>query len=254
MYYNKESYSMYYEKYGEGDNVIVILPGWGETRATFCHMIQYFSKDYTVYIMDYPGFGNSIFPDFDLTIYDYTNLIRDFLEEEQIKNPIFIAHSFGGRIATLIAGYYKDPVKKLILMDSAGIKPRKGLYKRVKQRIYKILKKGCIFFPKRKRNLYLKKLISIFGSSDYKRLDQNMYRSFIQIVNEDLKYYYQNICANTLLIWGEKDSSTPLKDAKYMKKHIENSRLVIYPKTGHFSYLEYADLTNQIIEEFICEE
>ena len=84
MYYNKEDFSMYYEKYGNGNKTIIVLPGWGETRATFYHIINYFSEKYTIYIMDFPGFGKSIFPDRDLSIYDYANLIRDFIEDEQI--------------------------------------------------------------------------------------------------------------------------------------------------------------------------
>ena len=41
-----------------------------------------------------------------------------------IINPIVIAHSFGGRIAALLCGYYKRSIKKLILMDVAGIKKK----------------------------------------------------------------------------------------------------------------------------------
>ena len=251
MYYNKEDFSMYYEKYGDGNKTIVILPGWGETRATFYHIINYFSEKYTIYIMDFPGFGKSIFPDRDLSIYDYANLIRDFMEDEKITNPILLAHSFGGRIATLITGYYKDKVEKLILIDSAGIKPRKGILKLLKQTIYKLLKKCSVLVPRKKRSLYLKRLIYIFGSSDLKKLNKNMYNSFIKVVNEDLKCYYSYISTKTLLIWGRKDKSTPVRDGKYMKKHIKDSTLFIYPKAGHFSYLEYIEVTNQIIEEFL---
>ena len=28
MYYNKEGYTLYYEKYGQGESKILILPGW----------------------------------------------------------------------------------------------------------------------------------------------------------------------------------------------------------------------------------
>ena len=150
MYYNKDDISMYYEKYGNSDKVIIILPGWGDTRNTFKIMIDYFKLNYSVYIFDYPGFGNSVFPNRDLTIYDYTNIIREFIKDEGISNPIIIAHSFGGRIAVLMAGYYKDSIKKLIMIDTSGIKPRKGPLKLLKQSIYKLLKKFSIFVPKRK--------------------------------------------------------------------------------------------------------
>lgn len=251
MYYNKDDISMYYEKYGNSDKVIIILPGWGDTRNTFKIMIDYFKLNYSVYIFDYPGFGNSVFPNRDLTIYDYTNIIREFIKDEGISNPIIIAHSFGGRIAVLMAGYYKDSIKKLIMIDTSGIKPRKGPLKLLKQSIYKLLKKFSIFLPKRKRNLYFKRLIKIFGSADYKKLDKNMYNSFKNIVNEDLKYYINNIDTETLIIWGKLDKDTKLKYGKYMHKKIRKSSLVILPKAGHFSYLNYSTLTNKLISEFL---
>ncbi len=253
MYFNKDNYALYYEKYGNSDSIILILPGWGDTRKTFNMMIDYFKLKYTVYILDYPGFGKSIFPEKDLTIYDYTNIVRDFMAQEQIKNPIIICHSFGGRIATLLAGYYKDLIKKIIMIDVAGIKRRKKIMQLLKQTIYKFLKKLKIFVPKRKRNIYLKRLFRKFASTDYKALDQNMYQTFKNIISEDLKYYYKEINVPTLLLWGEKDKDTPLKDGYYINKKIKNSNLIIYPKVTHYSYLAYPTLTNQIIESFIKE-
>ena len=81
MYYNHENYSIYYEKYGDKEKNIIILPGWGDTRKTFYNIINNLKENYTVYIFDYPGFGNSIFPNKDLTIFDYANIIRNFLND-----------------------------------------------------------------------------------------------------------------------------------------------------------------------------
>ena len=251
MYFNKDTTSIYYEKHGNGKNNILILPGWGDTRKTFNFMIDYLKNDYTIYILDYPGFGRSIFPDYDLTIYDYANIIRSFIDEVKINNPIIIAHSFGGRLASLIAGYYKDKIDKLILIDVAGIKPKKNIFKLFKQLLYTFLKKLKTFIPKRKRNIYLRKLINIFGSGDYKLLDKNMYNTFKNIVNEDLKYVIKNIDTKTLIIWGKKDKDTPLKDGKLYNRLINDSSLIILPNAGHFSYLNYPVLVNKLIYDYI---
>ena len=71
MYYNKKNISFYYKKYGTKSRNILILPGWGNTRETFNYLISCLKNDYTIYILDYPGFGKSPFPNNDLTIYDY---------------------------------------------------------------------------------------------------------------------------------------------------------------------------------------
>lgn len=251
MYFNTKNISIYYEKYGTKDKVILILPGWGNTRTTFTSIINFFKEDYTIYIIDYPGFGNSPIPQDELTIYDYTNIIRDFLEENNIVNPIIIAHSFGGRITTLLAGYYKEKIDKIIYIDAATIKPRKTFKRFLKEKTYKLLKKLTKIFPKLKQEYYKQKLLKIFGSSDYQNLPPSMHKTFQNIVNENLVYYLKSIESEVLLLWGKLDDTTPLKDGYKMNNLLKDSALIIFPKGNHFSYLQYPYLTNQIILEFI---
>lgn len=253
MYFNNKDMSIYYEKYGDNKKNILILPGWGNTRTTFTNIINFFKDNYTIYIIDYPGFGNSPIPEKELTIYDYTNLVRDFLDEMQIKNPIIIAHSFGGRIATLLTGYYKEKIDKIIMIDAASIKPRKSIKAFIKQTTYKVLKKLTYLLPKLKQEYYRQKLLKFFGSTDYQNLPNNMHKTFKNIVNENLIYYLKNIESETLLLWGKLDKDTPLKDGYKMNNLIKNSALIIFPKGNHFSYLQYPYLTNKIIFEFIKE-
>lgn len=253
MYFNNKDVSIYYEKYSDNKKTILILPGWGNTRTTFTNIINFFKDNYTIYIIDYPGFGNSPIPEKELTIYDYTNLVRDFLNEMQIKNPIIIAHSFGGRIATLLTGYYKEKIDKIIMIDAASIKPRKSIKAFIKQTTYKVLKKLTYLLPKLKQEYYRQKLLKFFGSTDYQNLPNNMHKTFKNIVNENLIYYLKNIESETLLLWGKLDKDTPLKDGYKMNNLIKNSALIIFPKGNHFSYLQYPYLTNKIIFEFIKE-
>lgn len=249
MYFRNKNMSIYYQKYGNKEKSILILPGWGDTRNTFINMINYFQNDYSIYILDYPGFGNSKFPKKDLTIYDYAEIIKEFIRKFKITNPIIIAHSFGGRIATLLSSYYKISIDKMVLIDIAGIKPKKTLGRFLKEKLYKILKKIVSFSRNRER--YLKKLLKIFGSTDYQSLSKGMHQTFKNIVNEDLTSYFKYISCECLLLWGELDPSTPLKNAKKINKLIKESALIIYPKGNHFPYLQYPELTNRIIYEFL---
>ena len=70
------------------------------------------------------------------------------------------------------------------------------------------------------------------------------------ILNEDQKSIMPNINVPTLLIWGDKDTATPLSDAKQMEKLIPNSGIAILEGTGHFSYLEKLYQCNAILDEF----
>ena len=250
MYYKYKNISLYYKKYNQKKDNILILPGWGDTRKTFDNIINNI-KDYNVYIIDYPNFGKSSNLNKEYTIYDYTELILNFINDKNINNPIIIAHSFGGRIASLLVTKYNLKVKKLLLIDVAGIK-RINLKLLLKQTIYKILKSITALLPNKQK--IRKKLFNYFSSNDYKNINSNMRKTFQNIVKENLKKYYKNIKAETLIIWGENDNDTPLKDGIIINKLIKNSALIIYPKAEHYSYLKYPILTNRIINEYIKKE
>ncbi len=252
MYYTYNDIKIKYYKYNNKNKVILILPGWGNTKETFYSIIDNFKEEYTIYIIDYPGFGKSPIPKKTLTIYNYTDLIINFLKDKKITNPIIIAHSFGGRITTLLTGYYKIKIDKLILIDIASIKPKKTLKQKLKEKTYKLLKKITNLLPNKKH--IQEKLLNYFASTDYKTLPSTMHETFKNIINEDLTKYLKYIESDTLILWGEKDYDTPLKDAYKINRLIKDSALIIYPNASHYSYLDYPILTNNILTEFLKEK
>lgn len=254
MYFNHDNISLYYEKYGNHKKSVVILPGWGDTRKTFNFMISFLQNYFTVYIVDYPGFGNSIFPNKNLTIYDYSNLIYEFIKELNLDDPILIGHSFGGRIITTLLGYYKYKFSNIILINSAGIMPKKTLFKRVKNYYYKLLQKIANVLPKKIKNKWKNYLFNKFASTDYKNLSNEMMQTFKNVVNEDLTPYLKYIDSKTLIVWGDKDDATPVKDGYKMNKLIKNSELIVLQGLTHFTYLEKPNLINCIIYEQLKDE
>lgn len=244
---NKENF--YYEKYGTGKKVLLILPGWGETRNTFDFYINNLKDKFTIYIFDYPGFGKSKKLKNTFTIYDYAKYFKNFLEKENITNPYILCHSFGCRIAIILIGKYRILVDRLIIIGGAGIKDR-SLKRKLKIFRYKLLKKLSIFMTKKTKEKYLNKLIKKYGSTDYKSLTNIERVTFSNIVNEDLRKYIKFIYTPTILIWGEKDTATPLKNGKYMNKRIKNSALITLKKGTHFVYLEYPFYILKIINNF----
>jgi pimeloyl-ACP methyl ester carboxylesterase len=244
-------FTIYYEKYGTKNKNILILPGWGDTRNTFRYLIDVLMNDYTIYIMDYPGFGNSPFPNSDLNITDYSDLIYNFILSNNIDNPTIIAHSFGGRIVIDLFKRFSLDIKNLILIDIAGIKPKKSLFRKIKEKTYKLLKNIGFWLPRKFKNYYLEKLIKIFGSSDYSKLSPNIRKTFINIVNFDQREDIKYINKDTLIIWGELDKDVPLKDGYFINKSIKDSGIIVIPKSGHFPHLDNAYYVNTIILEYL---
>ena len=246
MYYEKNNIKLYYEEFGNNiKGNIIILPGWGDNRKTFYKMIEFLKKEYKVYIFDLPGFGRSPFPNKDLTIYNYEELIENFIKDKKITNINIICHSFGGRIAILLNNKVK--IEKQVFIDIAGIR-RKSIKRKIKEIIYKLRKKLVIFIKRDKKITYLLNLRRKNSSSDYINLNKNMYKTFKNIINEDLRKYIKKIRTKTLIIWGKKDIDTPIKDAYYLNKKIKDSKLIIYPNGSHFVYLEEEEIYKLILK------
>lgn len=254
MFYQFQNTNIHYQIFGNGKEAIVILPGWGDTACTFQEIISILEKEYTVYIFDYPGFGKSPPLNTLWTIYDYAYCVKSFLEEKQITPILLIGHSFGGRLAIVLNGYIKLFLPKILLIDSAGIPPKKTIHSIFRKYSYRFLKKIQYFLPKRKRKQYLNFLFSKYASFDYYNLPPSMRLTFQQIIREDLRKYLNNITSEVLLLWGKEDKDTPIRDAHIMKKKIPNSELIVFERSGHFSYLENPYLTVKIILAFLKEE
>jgi len=233
-----------------GGRSVVLLHGWGTNMNTFAPIAKELEKNFNVHNLDFPGFGDSSPPESVWGVEEYTDFLERFVNEKQIKNPIIIAHSFGGRVSLLYSS--RNHVNKLIIIDGAGIKPKRPLKYYIKVYSYKLTKKLLPLFigkENAEKRVELKRKKS--GSSDYNNASGIMRDILVKVVNEDLKHVLPNIEAPTLLIWGENDTATPVRDAKIMEKNIPDCGLVILKNAGHFSFLDKPYEVNTIIDSFL---
>lgn len=237
-----------YEVHGEGLPVI-LLHGWLASLETMKPLEQHLSKFFKVYNIDIIGFGKSDLPDQPMNTNDYGNFLAEFINKLNIKSPILIGHSNGGKIIINYAGRKLGNVKKIVLIDSTGIKPKRKLDYFLKVYSFKFVKKIVKLFPK-KLEVLREKALNKFGSSDYKSSPEILRKTMNIILNEDQKNIMPNINVPTLLIWGDMDTATPLSDAKQMEKLIPNSGIAVLEGTGHFSYLEKLYQCCIILDEF----
>lgn len=251
MNININGYNINYEIAGEGKPV-VLIHGWLTNLETMKPLQNHLCKNFKVYNLDVIGFGKSDLPNKPLSTEDFANFLNEFLDKLNIENPILIGHSNGGRMIINLAGRNLRKVNKIVLIDSAGIVPKRKPKYYVKVYTFKALKNITKIFPNTEmfRNLR-ERMLGKFGSSDYKSSPEVLRKTMSIIVNEDQKHLMSNIKVPTLIIWGEKDDATPLEDGKTMEKLIPDSGLVVYEGKGHFSYLENLGNCLLVLDEFL---
>lgn len=238
-----------YDLTGEGP-AMILMHGWGCQSSTLNSIANIASEQHTVYNLDLPGFGKSDEPIEIWGVDEYAKMLEEFVEKLGIHNPIVLGHSYGGRVGILYSS--RNQVDKLILVDAAGIKPRRSLKYYIKVYSFKAAKHlSRLFFGREKAAKRIEIMRKKKGSSDYASSSPKMRAVMTKSVNQDLKYAMPHIKASTLLIWGENDTATPLSDAKIMEKLIPDAGLVTFPGCGHYSFLDNPYQFAAVLRSFI---
>lgn len=236
-YVEIDGVKVHYTVEGEG-KPLILMHGWGCNTTTLASVEKVALESHKVYNIDFPGHGKSQEPGEVWGIERYTRILEEIIKREGIERPSLLGHSFGGRVGILYSSRHDD-VDKLILVDAAGVKPRRSMKYYVKVYSYKAWKRLLYMsLGREKAEKKLDAYRSKVGSSDYAQASPMMRAILSKVVNEDLKSVMPSIKAETLLVWGENDTATPLSDAKYMEKHIPNAGLVSFPGCGHYSFLD----------------
>ncbi|MBQ8002907.1 MAG: alpha/beta hydrolase [Clostridia bacterium] len=233
---NIDGLNINYIDKGEG-KTIVLFHGWGANKEAFTPIINKLSAYMRVVALDFPGFGKSDEPEDVWDVEAYALFMKKFITAADCEGAIWLGHSFGGRVIIKLFEKMETKPCKIVLVDAAGIKPKRGLDYYVKVYSYKMGKKILKMPLLNKTGLY-EKLVKNAGSSDYKVLSDNMRATMSRVVNEDLRNYLPSINVPTLLIWGDKDMATPMGDAHIMDSLLPDSGIVVLEGAGHFSYLD----------------
>ncbi len=247
-----DDYKINYKISGEGKTVI-ILQGWGTELSLYNPIAQILSPKYRVIQLDLPGFGKSDEPREAWDVEKYVEFFLKFVETFKLNEVFLIGHSFGGRMIIRLASRDKLPfaIRKLVLIDSAGILPKKSFKQKFKIKIYKFISRCAklkivqLTCPELINNWRNKQ-----GSEDYRNASPMMKQCLVKTVNEDLTDRLRSIQAETLLIWGENDTATPISDAHKMEQMIPHAGLVVLKGAGHYSFLEQPYIFDRVIKSF----
>ncbi len=233
-----ENMNINYICVGKGENILV-LHGWGANIDTIMPIVNLLKDHFKVYALDLPGFGKSDKPEFPFNSQDYSRIVKKFMDLMEIKKATLIGHSFGGKVSIILAVNHPERVERLVLIDSAGIPPKRSIKYYLKVYSFKTLKFIYkLVFAWNKKEEKMEAFYRRFGSADYRNADGVMRKTLVKVVNEDLRPILKKVSCPALLIWGDKDEDTPIYMGKIMEKEIPDSSLVVLERAGHYSYLD----------------
>ncbi len=246
---------------GDSGRGVLLLHGFMCSAQMMSSVQEALCGQMRVAAIDFPGHGKngrSAPPPKPWGVPDYMEMTAEVIRRLKLAPCDIVAHSFGARVAILLAATYPELVGRMILTGAAGIKKPKTGGATVKQRVYKglrgavnLMDKTHLFgsLPERGREALVQK----FGSADYKALSPEMRKTFVKIISLDLTDELPRVKAPTLLYWGEEDTETPLWMGKLMEEKIPDAGLVVQKGAGHFAYLEHNQAFLRIAKNFLLE-
>ena len=197
---------------------VIFLHGWGGNSSAFSLSADMLKRSgYRAITPDFRGFGDSAEPDLPRGVPEYADDILSLMERNGISEAV---------------------LRGLVLVDAAGLKPRRKPSYYIKVAFHKLsVKMGGK---------------GLAGSSDYRALSPVMKECFKRIVNYDQTPLLPLVKCPTAIFWGRDDRDTPFCMAKRFNRGIADSH--VFPlKGGHFAYLTDCDEFLSVLRAFVRE-
>jgi pimeloyl-ACP methyl ester carboxylesterase len=236
-----------------GDVPIVILHGWGAHIEAVAPILTALESASDLIALDLPGFGESDPPDRAWDVDAYARFMIHFLDELGVERAHLVGHSHGGRVSIALAADEAERVGRLLLVDAAGIPPKRGWRYRRRVAIAKLGRLIGAVGGSPGRRLQ-ERMRARVASRDYLEASETMRGTFRAVVAANLTNRLPRIRASTLLVWGEQDDDTPLWMGQRMEELIPDAGLVVLEGAGHYSYADSPGQFGAVARRFLIDQ
>ena len=238
------------------DYTIICAHGWGSSSIVYSYLLKLLGPYFRIIAYDMKGHG---FSDAEPDTYDlglFTEELAQIVDYINPKNLILLGHSMGSAIVQNYLCLYSERANAAILLSSAS-DFRKPFPRLLPLMIFKV--------DERVKNLILHVGMNLLESN-------SVHPKYLNIMREQKKsmpyHVFRQSLLNTVYEWkkdeelkkletpillmvGEKDYFTSVKDSMKLRELLPNSRLVILPDSKHDLVLEHGKDVANLVKEFV---
>ena len=253
QFINVQNLKTHFIRFGKSEKKVIFLHGWGGNTDSFFKLALELSEkrpDLELILVDYPGFGLTDKPEVKgWDTHRYAAWVEAFCETLDIKKADFYVHSFGGRILTRLMNSNPTLGRKLIYTGAAGIKWPLSFRQKLSVKLSKIIPKAKHSRGKRIQNFII---TQFFGARDWGNVDPALKTTLEKVLAEaDFRDVLKNISLPALILWGEKDTITPLKSGKIYAQSLPNNTFISYKTGKHGIHHTHRDSIVQAVVKFL---
>lgn len=250
-----------YSEQGEGPPV-VLLHGFASALETWTTVVPALARTHRVISLDLKGFGWTDRPEGDYSPAAQAQLVLGLMDARGVSEAAVVAHSWGSSVALAMTLAQPQRVTRLALYDAWVFEEQLPSF----------------FLFSRTDGVGE----ALFGMFYKERPDEKIARAFFdtrfvsqELIDEveqaldrpgttaaalaavrgqrfsEMEKRYRTIKQPTLLLWGREDEVTTLPYGERLSRELPSSRLVVYPRCGHFPMLEAASASTSELASFL---
>ncbi|MFA0962167.1 alpha/beta fold hydrolase [Roseivirga sp. BDSF3-8] len=241
---------------------VVLLHGFCETHMIWSDMAVALSADYSVWMPDLPGFGESKnLPD-GFSIEDVAEKVYADLKEKGLEEFAVIGHSLGGYVALAMAAKHPEAIRLLGLFNSTAYadteekrhtrnKTIEFVQNRGVQRFIDTFVPNLFYGPRREELADAIEEINLIARRTSKDSLVN-YTKAMRDRPERLDLL-ENFDKPVLFIAGEEDSFTTQEDIHRQAQLLLKPYVQVLPQTAHMAMYERFTETSEFIKGALME-
>lgn len=230
--------TVHYEVAGEGP-AVVLIHGLSGSGRWWMYNIPTLAQRYRVYNVDVVGFGHSRGQ--RLVLRDAGKWLAEWLQVTGITQTHLVGHSMGGYIATEVAAAAPDVVQKLVLVDALVLPMGPGLVRHALDLVRAARYMSLNFLP-------------VLVGDVLRAGPRTMWRATREVLSADLSDRLENVQAQTMVIWGEKDTLLSPQLGRELAERLARACFVCVEGAGHNPMWDRPQRFNELLLEFLADD
>ena len=262
-YASVEGARVRYDVKGAGP-AVVLIHGFASSLETWDAVVPELAKTHRVVSLDLKGFGWSDRPAGDYSPDAEARLVFALLDSLGIQKSAVVAHSWGASVALAMARLSPARVERLALYDAWAYEEQLPTFFHLARNpgLGEVL--FGLFYDERPAD----KLEHAFFDKD--RIPEPLIEAVEAALQRPgtkaaalaavrgqtyaaVQQAYRAVNVPTLLLWGREDEVTTLAFGERLLRDVPRSRLIVYPRCGHFPMLEAAATSTADLAAFLRE-
>ncbi|OYX24241.1 MAG: alpha/beta hydrolase [Algoriphagus sp. 32-45-6] len=236
---------------------LVLIHGFCESGKMWNYFAEKLSAHFRVICPDLPGFGDSLIFGNQITLEEVAVQLEEWMEENQIQDPIVIGHSLGGYVALALLELMGSRLKAIGLFHSTAF-PDDEEKKGMRNRTIVFLQKNGVekfvtsfvppLFPENRREELASEIQAAIEDAKRSSLDGLIAFAGAMRDRKDRVEILRNFAGPKLLIAGTEDGAVKIEASRAQQDAF--SHYIELQGVGHMGMVEEREKTVEVVREF----